>query len=105
MKKLYEKELIKLIKEKAKLPYNLSSKTIDVVLQIMKTVIAEEVKSGRIVYLKAFGRFESYIRYPRKGINPSNLKIMNVKESVVPKFRSAMSLRDFLNDKNVWTKK
>lgn len=77
----------------------LNKTQVNLVLEEMKKVIAENLKKGSGVRLTGFGTFEPFLRHARGGVNPQTLERIEMPEVLVAKFRTGKGLRDYLKIK------
>jgi len=88
-------ELVTSVAKKLNLPKN----QVDSVLTTSIETIKKTVKTGDDVSLIGFGTFTKTKRAARMGMNPSTGEKLQIKASVVPKFRPGKAFKELLTPK------
>ena len=87
------KEIVKYLHNKR--TYN--QKTVMIVLNAMKYLIIQHVKSGNEVKLKSFGKFYLKVRKARFGVTPRNPSVMQaIPEIPVMQFKTSQVLKKII---------
>lgn len=91
---------------KAELAVKLSEKTglpkkrCEEIVETIADLITEELKSGGEATIAGFGKFTSYLRASRMGVNPQKpSERMQIHEVRVPKFKAGQNLKKALKGK------
>jgi len=85
--------IIEKIIEQNIMPDAEARKTIEILLEIMKTTLV----SGEDVMISGFGKFKVNEKASRKGRNPATGKTMILKKRKVVTFKCSGRLRDIIN--------
>ena len=88
-----KQELITKVAEQSGLNRNDAIKAVDGVFDVISTAM----KRGEEVRLVGFGTFASAKRKASTGRNPRTGEVMEIKESVQPKFKAGKGLKDACN--------
>lgn len=86
-------ELIKVVADKS----GLSVKDATAAVNSFIGVVTNELVEGNKVQLVGFGTFETAVRAGREGFNPKTREKIDIKASVVPKFKAGKALKDAVN--------
>jgi DNA-binding protein HU-beta len=73
---------------------NMTKKQATEAIELIFNTMAEGLVAGEEIAIPGFGKFSVATRKARKGVNPQTRKQINIPESKVPKFTSAMALKD-----------
>ena len=76
---------------------HLTGKEIDRVVAAVFDAISDQLSRGGRVELRGFGTFTTRSREARTGRNPRTGEVMEIKESVQPKFKAGKGLKDACN--------
>lgn len=79
--------------------------TINTTLDSFLDIIVEELSKGRCVKLTGFGTFENTTYKPRKLDSPLTKDTIKLEERVIPKFKPAKKVRDYVSKKVINMKK
>ena len=79
---------------------NIKTKDVDMVYNAIFDTIKKELYNGEEVVLTGFGSFKVNNRKERKGINPRNGDIIQISPKRVVTFRSSLSFKNYMNNKN-----
>lgn len=90
---LTKQTIIEKIAEKNNQTPSQAKKTIETLLEIMKSTLA----SGEDIMISNFGKFQVNEKAPRKGRNPATGKAMTLGKRRVVVFKCAGGLRDRVN--------
>lgn len=77
----------------------LSKKDCAAVIDAAISDITKTVSKGKVVNLKGFGQFYTIKRAARKGRNPSTGEQMDIKETVLTKFKAGRSFKAIVKSK------
>ena len=92
--KINEKALARLVAPATGISVNKAN----IIIDVLKDVIIKQVELDNEVVLFGFGKFESFTRCARNGINPATGEKMTIPEIKVAKFRVGKTFKDALKN-------
>lgn len=93
---MYKTDIIEKVAKTTKIKV----KDIDTIYNAIFDTIKNELYNGEEIVLTGFGTFKVNNRKERKGINPRNGDIIQISPKRVVTFRSSLSFKNYMNDKN-----
>ena len=93
---MYKTDIIEKVAKTTKIKV----KDIDTIYNAIFDTIKNELYNGEEIVLTGFGTFKVNNRKERKGINPRNGDIIQISPKRVVTFRSSLSFKNYMSDKN-----
>lgn len=94
MEQITKKDIVNQIHEKLAMKKKDAAPAVDMVF----SVIAENLAKGNVVDIHGFGKFVVMERSERQGVNPASGKAMTIKASKNVKFRCSDTLKRSVNE-------